>query len=56
MRNFLHVEDLAEAFDVILHRGSPGQIYNVGASDALSMYDLAKLLITKVRNGIMDNC
>ena len=48
VRNFLHVSDLAEAFDVILHRGSAGQIYNVGAADALSMHSLAKLLVSKV--------
>ena len=34
-RNFLFVEDVAEAFDVLLHRGRVGEIYNIGVSNEL---------------------
>lgn len=30
-RSFLFVEDAAEAFDIVLRRGAPGQAYNIGA-------------------------
>jgi dTDP-glucose 4,6-dehydratase/UDP-glucose 4,6-dehydratase len=30
-RSFLYVEDAAEAFDLVLRRGVPGQAYNIGA-------------------------
>lgn len=29
-RSYLHVDDVAAAFDTVLHRGVPGQIYNIG--------------------------
>mmetsp|Transcript_109543 Transcript_109543/g.194267 ORF Transcript_109543/g.194267 Transcript_109543/m.194267 type:complete len:784 (+) Transcript_109543:98-2449(+) len=32
-RSFLFVEDAAEAFDLILHRGVPSQAYNIGAHE-----------------------
>ena len=32
-RNFLYVEDVARAFDVILHKGDSGRIYNIGGSN-----------------------
>lgn len=33
-RSFLFVEDAAEAFDLVLHRGVPGRAYNIGAHEA----------------------
>lgn len=41
-RSFLYVEDVAEAFDVILHRGRDGGVYNVGSSEEKSVLDVAK--------------
>lgn len=34
LRNFLYVEDVVEAFDIICHKGKIGEIYNIGGSDA----------------------
>ena len=31
LRSFLYAEDVAEAFDVILHWGEDGEVYNMGA-------------------------
>jgi UDP-glucose 4,6-dehydratase len=32
VRSYLHVSDVARAFDVILHKGVTGEIYNIGTS------------------------
>ena len=39
------MEDVARAFDIILHRGTIGSIYNVGGTNELSNLDVAKHLI-----------
>lgn len=44
-RNFLYVEDVARAFDVILHKGEVGKIYNIGGANEISNKDVAKTLI-----------
>lgn len=36
LRSYLFVEDAAEAFDVVLHKGGIGEVYNLGASVELS--------------------
>ncbi|KNC55605.1 NAD dependent epimerase/dehydratase [Thecamonas trahens ATCC 50062] len=43
-RSFLHVQDVAAAFDVILHRGAIGEVYNIGTTFELSMLELTKVL------------
>ena len=42
LRSYLFVEDAAEAFDVVLHRGSVGEVYNLGTSVELSTLDVAR--------------
>ena len=44
-RNFLYVEDVAEAFDVLLHKASVGEIYNIGGSNELPNLAVAKDII-----------
>jgi len=44
-RNYMYVEDVANAFDVILHKGDVGQIYNIGTEFEISTLDVAKQLI-----------
>ena len=45
-RNFLYVEDVARAFDTILHEGSTGSIYNIGGTKMKEQtFELAKDLI-----------
>jgi dTDP-glucose 4,6-dehydratase len=44
-RNFLFVEDVARAFDVILHKATVGKIYNIGGSNERSNLSVAKELI-----------
>ena len=40
-RNYLYVEDCAAAFDVILHNGTIGHIYNIGSDNEVANVDLA---------------
>lgn len=44
-RNFLFVEDVARAFDVILHNGEVGHIYNIGGDNEKPNITVAKDLI-----------
>ncbi len=30
MRSYLYCEDVVEAFEVVLHKGSVGHVYNIG--------------------------
>ncbi len=44
-RNFLYVEDVARAFDTVLHKGLVGNIYNIGGTNEFSNIDVAKKLL-----------
>jgi len=47
-RNFLYVEDVASAFDIILHKSKPGGIYNIGGTNELPNVQVAKDIIKKM--------
>ena len=59
-RSYLYVEDVAEAFDIILHKGSIGETYNIGtqkertvaevAADIAKYFGLPKQKIENVRD------
>lgn len=42
LRSYLYVTDVAEAFEIILHRGEVGSIYNIGSCEERSVIDIAK--------------
>eukprot|EP00543_Licmophora_paradoxa_P006105 CAMPEP_0202442618 /NCGR_PEP_ID=MMETSP1360-20130828/2014_1 /ASSEMBLY_ACC=CAM_ASM_000848 /TAXON_ID=515479 /ORGANISM="Licmophora paradoxa, Strain CCMP2313" /LENGTH=355 /DNA_ID=CAMNT_0049058027 /DNA_START=54 /DNA_END=1121 /DNA_ORIENTATION=- len=44
-RNFLYVTDVANAFDVILHKGSVGHVYNIGGKNELPNISVARELL-----------
>lgn len=44
-RNYLYVEDVAAAFDVILHRGVSGAVYNMGGANELSNLQVARAVL-----------
>jgi len=44
-RNFLFVKDVASAFDVILHNGKTGLIYNIGGKNEKPNIEVAKDLL-----------
>lgn len=42
VRSYLYVEDVAEAFDCVLHKGKVGETYNIGTDRERSVLDVAK--------------
>ncbi|KAL6888953.1 hypothetical protein ACP4OV_009979 [Aristida adscensionis] len=42
VRSYLYCEDVAEAFEVILHRGEVGHVYNIGTKRERTVIDVAK--------------
>jgi UDP-glucose 4,6-dehydratase len=44
-RNFLYVEDVARAFEIILFRGKVGLIYNIGGTNEKANIEVARSLI-----------
>ena len=44
-RNFIFVEDVARAFDTIVHKGNIGAIYNVGSELEMSNIEVARALL-----------
>lgn len=52
IRDFIHVDDVAKAFEIILEKGKVGEIYNIGCDDKnqISILNLAKLLIKKIKS------
>lgn len=51
VRSYLHGVDLAAWLLTLLVRGEPGQAYNVGSDQAISIVDLAHRVITRVAPG-----
>lgn len=45
IRDWLYVEDHVRAIDLILHRGRPGQTYNIGGNNEWRNIDLIKTVI-----------
>ncbi|TYZ69294.1 hypothetical protein PybrP1_000129, partial [[Pythium] brassicae (nom. inval.)] len=44
-RNYLYIADVVAAFDVVLHRGEIGEVYNVGGSNEVSNEQVARDLL-----------
>ena len=51
VRSFLHVIDTVHAFEIILEKGTIGEIYNIGCDKDMeyTVMDVAKLLISKMK-------
>jgi UDP-glucose 4,6-dehydratase len=50
-RNYLYVEDVARAFDIVFHKGVVGHVYNIGSSNEVSNVAVARSLLR-----LMDKC
>lgn len=44
VRDWLYVEDHCKAIDLIIHRGTPGEVYNVGGHNEMANIDIVKLI------------
>eukprot|EP00246_Nothoceros_aenigmaticus_P006635 TRINITY_DN1966_c0_g1_i1.p1 TRINITY_DN1966_c0_g1~~TRINITY_DN1966_c0_g1_i1.p1 ORF type:complete len:677 (-),score=131.81 TRINITY_DN1966_c0_g1_i1:412-2442(-) len=42
VRSYLYCEDVAEAFEVVLHKGQVGHVYNIGTKKERRVLDVAK--------------
>jgi len=53
LRSFLYVDDVSDAFKIILERGKIGDIYNIGSDEGMeySILDVAKILLNKIKPG-----
>jgi len=52
MRSFVYCEDVAEAFDTILHKGQVGETYNIGTKFEISNKDVTKTLLKLMKPGV----
>lgn len=52
VRAFLHVDDLCSALNIILEKGTVGEIYNIGCDDdqEYTVTQVAHILIEKIKN------
>ncbi len=48
LRSYLYVKDLCNALVLLLEKGEPGEIYNIGSKDELSALDLARMILNKL--------
>ncbi len=51
IRDWLYVEDCCEAIDLVLHRGSPGEAYNIGAGYELRNIDVVRRIVNILGKG-----
>lgn len=49
LRKYLYVEDACDAYMTIMEKGEIGQIYEMGTNNEYSAYEVAKLLISKLK-------
>lgn len=43
--SYLYVEDVAEAFDCVLHKGTTGEVYNIGTEKERTVLEVRGLLV-----------
>lgn len=48
VRDWLYVEDHCRAIDLIIHKGRPGEIYNVGGHNEMKNIDIVKLICSQL--------
>jgi dTDP-glucose 4,6-dehydratase len=48
IRDWIYVEDHVAAIDLILHKGKPGEIYNVGGRNERTNNEIAKLILEQL--------
>lgn len=45
VRDWIHVRDHAKALDLLLHKGKPGEIYNIGADNERNNLEITKMIL-----------
>lgn len=49
IRDWLYVEDNCHGIDLILRKGKPGQVYNIGGGNQIRNIDMAKAILKKFK-------
>lgn len=45
IRDWIHVRDHAKALDLLLHKGQPGEVYNIGSDNERNNLEITKMLL-----------
>lgn len=48
VRDWLHVEDHCQAIDVVFHKGTPGEVYNIGGNNEKKNIEITKLVLSEL--------
>ncbi|PLT35754.1 dTDP-glucose 4,6-dehydratase [Bacillus sp. V5-8f] len=48
IRDWLHVRDHCAAIDLVIHKGKPGEVYNVGGHNERTNNDIVQLIVEKL--------
>jgi dTDP-glucose 4,6-dehydratase len=46
VRDWLHVDDHCRAVDLVIERGAPGEVYNIGGGNEVANVDLTRRILT----------
>lgn len=52
VRDWIYVEDHCKALDLVLHKGTPGEIYNIGATNEIANIDLTKIILKQLNKPV----
>ena len=44
-RDYLDIDDLLKAYNIIMERGTPGEVYNIGFGKSIKMLDLLRIFL-----------
>jgi dTDP-glucose 4,6-dehydratase len=45
VRDWIHVRDHAKALDLLLHKGNPGEVYNIGSDNERNNMEITKMIL-----------
>ncbi|WP_127531058.1 dTDP-glucose 4,6-dehydratase [Paenibacillus kobensis] len=48
VRDWLHVQDHAAAIDLVIHKGEPGEVYNIGGHNERTNIQIVELILEKL--------
>ncbi|MNR80338.1 dTDP-glucose 4,6-dehydratase [compost metagenome] len=48
VRDWLHVEDHCRAIDAVLHKGTPGEVYNIGGNNEKTNMEITRTVLSKL--------
>ena len=44
-RDYIDIDDLLKAYKLIMERGTPGEVYNIGSGNSVKMLDLLRIFL-----------